>query len=659
MIIDAWGGSSIYTINEKKQIKRWDYKHVIYVAGDRLELITDDIDGLPWVKWELKEMNDIFSRKKVLSIELPPEKISLLIDGIERIGNHSFKIYNADINIIQSFMVKNNLHFFGEGEDMDFSLPDLSVLNINFIDGLSEIEVNGKLFTNIYSSIDHFFSLLQDSNIVISERGDTYFPEFFRIAKEYGYYIKNSITKDRTFTSYGRINHRRSGFMIHGIPHVDSTTSFLFSEGGLEGLATITRLTSLPIFHTARITPGTAVSSYEVRKALEKGIMIPLYKDDHESIKNIRSFIEADRGGLYLQPAPGIYEDVTELDFSSMYPSIIVKYNLSPETINEACSNYYTVQDLGYNICIDKKGKLPEFLSDLLNLRLYFKKMKERSEIYRRKDAVLKWLLLTSFGYTGYKNAKFGRIEVHEAITSIGRTILTDSVRIAEDEGFNVIHGIVDSLWLQGHGNVENVIKRIEQKSKLRISLEGKYKWIVFLPTKESTGALNRYFGLKYNGEFKVRGIELRRSDFPNICKKMQQDILDIYSRVEHISDFRKYYNDVKHVYEVYLNRIINGDVDDSDLMIDMVATRWPEYYKVNSIRKRAIESARTANPGDKVSFFVVSERSGFVNIENLENRYDKGYYARKLRTAWETISYPFSFLPIIYQKNMMEYDTN
>ncbi|MEL9914967.1 MAG: DNA polymerase domain-containing protein, partial [Thermoplasmatales archaeon] len=241
----------------------------------------------------------------------------------------------------------------------------------------------------------------------------------------------------------------------------------------------------------------------------------------------------------------------------------------------------------------------------------------------------------------------------------IGRTILTDSVRIAEDEGFNVIHGIVDSLWLQGHGNVENVIKRIEQKSKLRISLEGKYKWIVFLPTKESTGALNRYFGLKYNGEFKVRGIELRRSDFPNICKKMQQDILDIYSKVEHISDFRKYYNDVKHVYEVYLNRIINGDVDDSDLMIDMVATRWPEYYKVNSIRKRAIESARTANPGDKVSFFVVSERSGFVNIENLENRYDKGYYARKLRTAWETISYPFSFLPIIYQKNMMEYDTN
>ncbi|MEM0141075.1 MAG: type B DNA-directed DNA polymerase [Thermoplasmatales archaeon] len=659
MIVDAWGGSTIYVVDEKRHVKKWEYKHVVYVAGEQLERITDDIDGLPWLKWDIKEMEDIFSRKKVLSITLPPEKISLLIDGIERIGNHTFKIYNADINIIQSFMVTNNLHFFGRGDDVDFSLPDLTILNISFIDGIREIEINGKLFSNLSASIDYFFSMLEDSNIVISEGGDMYFPEFFRVAKKYGYYVKSSISKERTFTSYGRISHRRSGFMIHGIPHVDKATSFLFSEGGLEGLATISKLTSLPIFHTARITPGTAVSSYEVREALEKGIMIPLYKDDHESIKTIDSFIEADRGGLYLQPIPGIYENVTELDFSSMYPSIIVTYNLSPETINEKCKNHYRIENLGYNICMDKIGKLPEFLSDLLNLRLYFKKMKEQDEIYRRKDAVLKWLLLTSFGYTGYKNAKFGRIEVHEAITSIGRSILTNSIRIAEDEGFNVIHGIVDSLWLQGNGNIESVIKKIERESRLKISLEGRYKWIVFLPTKDGMGSLNKYFGLKDDGKFKVRGIEMRRSDFPNICKKMQLDILNVYSKVEHVNDFKKYYADVERIYNNYKDRIINGDIDDSDLMIDVVATRWPEYYKVNSIRKSAIERAKTTAPGDKISFFVISEKKGRVDLENLENRYDKEFYARKLHMAWDSISYPFYSLPIIYQKTMAEYDTN
>ncbi|MGC8618347.1 MAG: type B DNA-directed DNA polymerase [Thermoplasmata archaeon] len=657
MIVDAWGNSLIYTIDEKKNIRTWDYRHTIYVAGDRLERVVNEIDGFPWIMWKYKEMEDIFSRRKVLAIELPPEKIGLLVEGIERIGGYSYKIYNADINTVQSFMVVNNLHFFGEGNDIDFPLPDLEVVNINFVDSFSEIEIDGKLFSSISASIDYFFSSLEQANIVISDGGDIYFPDFFRLAKEYGFHVKSSMSRERTFTSYGRINHRKSGFMIHGIPHIDRKTSFLFSEGGLEGLATISRLTLLPLFHAARITPGTAVSSYEVRKALESGIMIPLYKDDHESAKTLDSFIEADRGGLYLQPVPGIYENVTELDFSSMYPSIIVEYNLSPETINESCTKSYRIEDLEYEICMDKIGKLPMFLSDLLKLRLYCKRMKRNDEVYRRKDAVLKWLLLTSFGYTGYKNAKFGRIEVHEAITSIGRSILTKSVRIAEEEGFTVIHGIVDSLWLQGDGDVERVMKRIEESSRLKISLEGRYRWIVFLPTREGLGALNRYFGLMNDGKFKVRGIEMRRSDFPEICKKMQEEILHLYSKVEHASDFTQHYAEARDIYEKYRERIMQGEVDDSDLRIDIVATRWPEYYKVNSIRRSAVKKAYGIKPGDRLSLFVISEKKGYVDIENLVNRYDREYYARKLRMAWETISYPFSVMPVIYQKTIEDYD--
>jgi len=659
MIVDAWGNNPIYTVDENKKISRWDYRHKIYVAGERLERVINDIDGLPFIKWELKEMEDIFSRKKVIEIELPPEKIPLLVEGIERIGGYSYKIYNADINTVQSFMVANNLHFFGDGNDIDFSLPDLEILEINFIDSLQEIEIDGKLFTSTSASIDYFFSSLEQANIVISEGGDTYFPDLFRLARKYGFHVKSSTTRERTFTSYGRINHRRSGFMIHGIPHIDRKTSFLFSEGGLDGLATVSRLTSLPLFHTARITPGTAVSAYEVRKALENGIMIPLYKDDHESAKTLDSFIEADRGGLYLQPVPGIYENVTELDFSSMYPSIIVRYNLSPETINERCMKSYRIEDLGYEVCMDRVGKLPMFLSNLLNLRLYCKKMKMNNETYRRKDAVLKWMLLTSFGYTGYKNAKFGRIEVHEAITSIGRSILTKSVNIAEEEGFHVIHGIVDSLWLQGEGNIESVMRRIEESSRLKISLEGRYRWIVFLPTRDGSGALNRYFGLMDDGKFKVRGIEMRRSDFPEICKKMQADILGVYSKVEHEKDFPLYYKEAREIYNEYLEKIIQGDVDDADLSMDIVATRWPEYYKVNSIRKSAVMKAAGIKPGDKMTFFVTSEKHGDVDVENLVNGYDKEYYARKLRMAWDTISYPFSVIPVIYQKTIKEYDTD
>ena len=660
MIVDAWGGNSLFTIDENKKIKRWNYEHTIYVAGDRLEKITDEIDLVPWITWKLDERRDIFSSMKVVSLTLPPNRVNDLILAIEKIGNfRDYKIYNADINIVQSFMVKNDLHFFNDDRRMDFDIPYFNTLDIKFIDGLEEIEIDGQLFTNIPSSLDYFFSNMTDANLIISEGGDRYFPQFFTMAKVHGYSARISKSRERTFTSYGRINHRASGFIICGIPHIDRDTSFIFSEGGLEGLATISKITSLPLFHSARITPGTAVSSYEVRKSLEKGIMIPLYKEDHEMIKDLDTFISSDRGGLYLQPVPGVYEGVFEIDFSSMYPSIIVKYNLSPETINVNCKDKWRIEDLGYDICMDKRGTLSEFLSDLLELRLYYKARKNSDERYRRRDAVLKWLLLTSFGYTGYKNAKFGRIEVHESITCLGRRILTESVKIAEDEGFGTIHGIVDSLWLRGTGDINRVMDKIEEMSRLNISLEGFYKWIVFLPAKDGSGALNRYFGLMDSGKFKVRGIELRRTDFPNICKKMQEDILKVYSKVSRIVDFPGHYNEIRRIYDSYKDRIVNGRVEDSDLKLSIMATRRPEQYKVNGIRKMAIEKAKDVGPGDNVSMFVIDENRGSVDIGNLENRYDKNYYLRKLEMAWESISYPSRHQPIIHQRSMEDYDTN
>ncbi len=660
MIVDAWGGKNIYTIDENKGIRKWNYDHTIYVAGERLEKVTDELDLVPWIYWRLEERADIFSSKKVISVSLPPNKVNDVVRAVEKIGNfRDYNVYNADINIIQSFMVKNNLHFFSDDDRMDFDVPDLNILEVRFIDSLEEIEINGELFTNLPSSLDCFFSNMKDANIIVSEGGDKYFPEFFASAKIRGYSAWTSRSRERTFTSYGRISHRTSGFIVYGIPHIDRDTSFTFSEGGLEGLATISKITSLPLFHTARITPGTAVSSYEVRKSLEKGIMIPLYKDDHEMIKDIDTFISADRGGLYLQPVPGIYEGVYEIDFSSMYPSIIVNYNLSPETINVKCRRSERIDDLGYDICLDKRGTLSEFLSDLLDLRLYYKSRKNSDERYRRRDAVLKWLLLTSFGYTGYKNAKFGRIEVHESITCLGRKILTESIRIANEEGFEAIHGIVDSLWLKGNGDIYRVMKRIEEMSRLQITLEGFYKWIIFLPARDGSGALNRYFGLMENGKLKVRGIELRRTDFPNVCKEMQEDILKVYSKVDRVEEFERHFDHVRGIYDSYRDRIVNGKVQDSDLRISVVATRRPEYYKVDGIRKRAIEKSKEAGPGDRVSVFVLDEKRGTVDVENLEGRYDRKYYLRKLDMAWDSISYPYRHQSIIHQTSIEQYDTD
>ena len=70
-------------------------------------------------------------------------------------------------------------------------------------------------------------------------------------------------------------------------------------------------------------------------------------------------------------------------------------------------------------------------------------------KIYEVRYSALKWILVTSFGYLGFNNAKFGRIDAHIAVCAFDRQVLLLAARIAERLGFRVLHGIVDSLWIK------------------------------------------------------------------------------------------------------------------------------------------------------------------------------------------------------------------
>src|SRR5437867_11686390 len=81
---------------------------------------------------------------------------------------------------------------------------------------------------------------------------------------------------------------------------------------------------------------------------------------------------------------------------------------------------------------------------------------------YTGRDTILKWTLVTSFGYQGYKNARFGRIECHEAINAYARNILVRTMEIAESHGYEVVHGIVDSVWLLPNKD-KNPIEKVSE----------------------------------------------------------------------------------------------------------------------------------------------------------------------------------------------------
>jgi DNA polymerase-2 len=141
--------------------------------------------------------------------------------------------------------------------------------------------------------------------------------------------------------------------------------------------------------------------------------------------------------------------------------------------------------------------------------------------------------LVTCFGYLGYKNARFGRIEAHEAVTAYGREALLRAKEAAEDLGFSVLHMYVDGLWVtrpgaSGAADLQPLLDEILERTGLPIALEGIYRWVAFLPSRVDprVPVPNRYFGVFQDGSAKLRGVEARRRDTPPFIAQTQLAIL-------------------------------------------------------------------------------------------------------------------------------------
>ena len=147
------------------------------------------------------------------------------------------------------------------------------------------------------------------------------------------------------------------------------------------------------------------------------------------------------------------------------------------------------------------------------------RKVLAKGDAWDRRQNALKWLLVTCFGYTGYRNARFGRIECHEAICSWSRKFCWRR-RTRRSRGWICLHAIVDSIWLKDGldrdegeraRSIDRLLLGIERASGIPIELEDVYDWIAFVPNRTTgSSSLTKYFAHGERG-WKIRGIELQR----------------------------------------------------------------------------------------------------------------------------------------------------
>ena len=423
---------------------------------------------------------------------------------VEKQTHYDARIFNADLRPDQCWMAERNIVPCRDGGESRFStdIPcDLPAMEISVGDNpfssgpvtSLSVSVEGRVVQvngdekSVLADLGGLVAAV-DPDVILFPCADVWMPRLVTGARAYG--LDCGLSRSgrfrriaaKSYWSYGRTEYRAGALIPDGRLLVDTRHSFHYREGGLPGILLAARLSCLPPNLTARFTSGTLISSYEVYEALRQGIAVPWRKSDPEVVRRFQSLKAADRGGMMFQPRPGIYSAVSEIDFTSLYPSLIVRDNLSPETLGRPRT----------------AGFLPGVLTPLIAMRLETKEKKARDPRYEGLDSILKWMLVTCFGYTGYRNAKFGRIEVHEAITGSAREVLIRTREIAEEMGFTVLHGIVDCLWVQG-GPVPAFKERVEEETRLHTVVDA-YEWLVFLPMADGSGAYNRYYGRRSDG---------------------------------------------------------------------------------------------------------------------------------------------------------------
>ncbi len=637
------------------------------------------IKRLPFNSYKITK-KDIFLKKeiKVWEVEIPISRWQMWKKIL--LSNDEIEVFNTDLSPVIQFYFENNLFptarvwisydnnrlFFIKPQDspfsINYSLPPLKILTIRPLcngdpkftkwEGI-ELSIEDRCL--YFERIDKYFIETlkrifkeQDPDIIVTIAGDSILLlEIHRISRllKIDLGLKFLFQKGISFFSYGKIVYRDKITYIKNKIHIDLSNSFFGKHSGIEGLIEVARLTSFPLQEAARISPGSSISLMELKTAFKRGYLIPSTKAYPERFKTALELLNIDKGGLFFLPPVGVFKNVAELDFFSMYPSIISKFNISIDTFKCSCckdiSEKIKIPFTDYYFCQKRKGIIPETIEPLLEKRKKYKEMLKNNyleEIDLRQNAI-KWMLVTCFGYLGYKNAKFGCVEAHEATTAAGRFILLKAKEIAENLGFKLIYAITDSIYVYKEKATEDDYRKlantISEVTGFEINLEGVFEFIKFLPAtqKENKPVMNRFFGIYKNGNIKLRGLMCNRRDIPDFIKDFQKELL------ENVHCEEKF----KEIYEKYIQQLKDNLVNLEKLTIKKRITKKPNNYKHNTVNSIIAKQISNINPGENIYYVVIDDKNPIpeerAKIISLADSYDINFYEKLINKAFKEIS--------------------
>jgi len=412
------------------------------------------------------------------------------------------------------------------------------------------------------------------------------------------------------------------------VKHVEEQTETVLKIGeeAIDYVIQISALSGLPPDQVIAAAVGFRVDNYLMMETHNLGQLIPPRTEQP---------IIPYKGAIVLEPKVGLHDNVASLDFSSMYPSLMIKYNISPDTLitGKETEDVFEVPEVKHRFRKNPSGFYRIVLTKLIEARKTTKaelkrtaKGDSRYPLLKAREKAVKVMTNAVYGYAGWAGARWYSKEVAESAAALGRETINRAISLAKNLGLTVFYGDTDSLFVN---NDEKLVQKfqaeVDRQLGLEINLSEVYKRILF------TEAKKKYAGLKTDGQIDVVGLEAVRGDWSNLARDVQNTILRMVLEDADPSRAAAYVQNLT-------RNLKSKKLSLSSFIVWKTLTKPVEAYEVNAphveVAKKMAKDGWPVTAGDKVGF-VITKRSGKL-FQKAEPHYkvtvedvDYDYYVR------------------------------
>ncbi|WP_338599594.1 DNA-directed DNA polymerase [Sulfolobus tengchongensis] len=407
---------------------------------------------------------------------------------------------------------------------------------------------------------------------------------------------------------------------------------YLLSNSLLPLYEELVKIIGLPLDQLSSASWGSRIESLVIREAIQLGELVPTKVENVNVSKD-----SLKKSDLLIEPKIGIHkEHVYVLDVTSVYPSVIRKFNIGPDAlIKDLCENCYLSPDSSYKFRKEPPSFYKLILDKLDNVMRITEEKLKKGDIgeslgeLENKLRAIKMILNNFNDYINFVNSRWYSKEISEAVEEWGKHTIRTLINLIGNSGFEIIYADNRSIFVKGSNDkLVELVNRLNSLYGLEIEVQKIYKTLLIIDK------FGRFVGLTDKNKIDIVGLQRNNKNLCELTKDLQRKIVETILIDGDVTKAIK-------LVRATMIRLRRGEYSIEELVTwryidtDLATSKTTAPHIVAA--KKAISANYPVSVGSKIGFVIVkgagrvADRAEPYFLIKEKNRIDIEYYINQI----------------------------